>query len=260
MDGQPTTVMNFDPASPVMLAMVGVIGLGLCLCGRKLARPVTAIGGLALGGLIVYLLPKASMDRTMLLLWVAGGCLVGVVIAFVLFRIMMGLLFAIVLMTLLPTVALLSQDQMPTIQLPAPADLIVEPTPVESGADADQPPPIEQRIQRAIEQMVKEQLSAVNDWWLQLGRTGQYTVTFCAGAGALFGLVIGIIGPYFTASILAALAGATMLLASALAADVAALDTHLPPSPLGRIAVVCLITTVGVAIQWTNFRKKTDKS
>jgi len=57
-----------------------------------------------------------------------------------------------------------------------------------------------------------------------------------------------------------ALSGASLLLTSAIIADIQPLNTHLPQSAPGQLAVVCLITTVGVAMQWTNFNKKTDKS
>ena len=197
------------------------------------------------------------------LLWIAGGCLVGVVLAWVLFRIMMGVSFAALLLALLPTVALLVQGQAPHFEAPDPDELLIEVAPpddADADADDDSDAKWDRRAREIVDRLIGVQVKTTQQWWEQLDRTGQYSVTFCAGAGLLIGLIIGLIGPYFTASVLLAFIGSVMLYASAVLADLPQLNTHLPDAPLGQLAVVGLITAVGVSIQWTVLRRKADKS
>jgi|GEM_PF-7047932 len=105
------------------VAMLGSIILGamLLLLGRRIARPGCAMLGLAAGGVTAMVLPSVATNTQLAPLLVVCGCVVGFVVAWLMFRIFMGLNCGILLAIALPIASLMWRDRLPPIVLHEPA-------------------------------------------------------------------------------------------------------------------------------------------
>jgi hypothetical protein len=264
-----STLLDAQSAAPIVLWTLSVLGLILCMTGRKLARPLFALAGMSLGAAIAFILPKGTTDPTMSLVWIIAGGVVGVVLGFLLFRIWMGIGLALVLALAIPAVGLALHGQLPSLESVTDENLMMpfgrQTTAPRDNDDTDAPSgaagemlPVDEIIE-SMRRFVDSQDEAIGDWWDDLGAGGQYTVTFCAGAGALIGLFIGLIGPYFAASVIAALIGSSLVLSSLQQLNLPYLDSRLPSTPRAVLMTIGLITAACVIVQWTVFRRKADK-
>lgn len=290
MNGELASILELDPqVRPIALGAMALIGVALCLVGRKVMRPLLSIQGVVVGGLIGFALVGARADRVMLIVTMVICCAAGLVAAWLLFRVWMGMAFGMFLAIVCPTVGLSMQDHGgPQFQPITMDELLDEPAPEEqvvveqpftpppvgptSAAEArgetepeagDDPVTAEVRRQaarlEAAARRVGDAIAAdVRVWWDGLGQSGQYTLFFGAGAGGLIGLIIGLVAPLFTASLLTAMVGAGLIVLSAVHLDHPSID-RLADSPPMMLAAMGLITAISVFLQWTFFRKKADK-
>lgn len=251
----PTALLDIEPgAYSVLLAVTTLVGLLLCLFGKKLIRVVCAAAGVLIGGLIAFLLPRYSDAQHVVMLQVAGGCLIGLVSGWLFFRVWMGAWMAVLLASLLPGVGLALQNNLPPVDGEGIRSMLVEED-VHDGGDEDATP----RLSTRLKQVLADEAEPLRDWWRSLGRGGQYMVSIFGGLGFVVGLVVGIIGPYISASIISALLGTSMILISINQANLSPINAWFPTSPAGVIILAGLITVAGIVVQCMIFRRKTDK-
>ncbi|QQE11865.1 hypothetical protein JD969_20705 [Planctomycetota bacterium] len=106
---------------------------------------------------------------------------------------------------------------------------------------------------------VKDQLQV---WWEVRTPQEQTSIMVASLAGALIGLLFGLIAPYWAASFESALVGAILMLLPGMnlaEVYIPAVEPYLPNSPRSILVFLGLITIIGVLIQWTIFRKSADK-
>lgn len=117
---------------------------------------------------------------------------------------------------------------------------------------------VSEEAREAIDQAVGE----VRAWWDGLEGSGRSLIIVAAIVGALIGLIFGLVAPYIAASFESALVGAILILLptrTLLDAHAPDLGAYLPHSERATIVLLGLITLIGIAIQWTLFRRRTDK-
>lgn len=274
---------------------MAIMGVALCLLGRKVMRPMLSIQGVVLGGLIGFAMVGRSGDRVLLIAVMVACCVAGLIGAWLLFRVWMGLTFGIALAIVCPMVGLAFQNQPPpTFQPPNLEHLLAAPdhgfddgfvAMDDAAADRFAPPPLDkgptkasdatspdenanpvddmiqiqaERLRLAVSRLTDETVADGRAWWEQLGSGGQFTLLFGAGAGGLIGLVIGLALPMFTASLLSSLVGGGMIILAVANVDHPQID-RFADSPMAMLGALGLITVVSVFLQWTFFRKKADK-
>ncbi len=263
MQGLPALVEHVGGIGQAMLVAGLALGLVLWVMGRRLARPGVAIGGMVIGGLIGTALPhEVGMGNWMFIGSIAGAIVCGV-LAWALFRVWMGIACAIMLALVAPAAALIWQGQAPDVSSMEHADFSMQ-TPVEGtegeGSDGTaMRDALWQRLQVVYEHE-REQVAAV---WEDMGSAGRTTVTVAAAAGAIGGLLAGLILPYMAASLQSALVGAVLIFfcgmslahiwAPDLMAKVPEYSVRLP------LLVIGLIAVHGIGIQWTLSRRRTDR-
>ena len=99
-------------------------------------------------------------------------------------------------------------------------------------------------------------------WWHDAGGGARGGMLLVGLVAAVIGLLLGLIGPYKAASVQSAVAGAVLVLFSCfslLAQFLPEQRDWLPASPRWVLFFLGLITAVGLALQWTIFKRKTDK-
>lgn len=108
----------------------------------------------------------------------------------------------------------------------------------------------------------RELTEAITDVWNQAPEGLQKLLILTAALGVLLGLVLGIFASKISTSIVTAFGGAALwmvaglLIAGGLGAPLA---EHLPDSNVAWTAAWIVISVIGLAIQWTAFRKPADK-
>ena len=103
---------------------------------------------------------------------------------------------------------------------------------------------------------------SLSTWWAEAGTGVRGTVMIVGLIAAGIGLLIGLIGPYFAASIQSAVAGSILMLFSSFSLLAQLMPEHLhwlPASPRGVLICLGLISIIGLVLQWTFFAEKTDK-
>jgi hypothetical protein len=133
-----------DPADPVWTFVFGgavVIGLLLWLMGRKIARQTIAVSGLLIGGLVAFPFSQQfGADARLTLAWVIGGAVAGCLIAWLLFRVWMGVSMAAILALALPTAILMVQGAPTPWSPPQDANADAEHVAAAAPAPAHAPP------------------------------------------------------------------------------------------------------------------------
>lgn len=271
--GELTTILDAPPGWELyVLIGVGVCALVMWMLGRKLARPACAVGGLVMGGLTGFTLSHSlGVSATWLFVLVVGAAIAGCLVAWFMFRLWMGMSAAVILGLAVPAAVLVVQGvpELPAAEAEVHAEDAGAPMQFDApDADAEQAT-IEEQARAIIAPMLtalgdemQRQLEAVRAFWDGLGSKAQWTLLTAAFAGASFGLVAGLIAPYFAASVQTALVGGMLLLGVAIRLSHAHLPESarfLPAEVRGRLLLLGLITLAGVGIQWTLSAKRTDK-
>ena len=261
-----SSLADFAPqAMTVLLALTAAVGLVLCLLGRKLLRTVCAVAGLVGGGAVAYAMVPADSSQQMLFIVIVGGAVVGLIVSWLVFRVWMGLILAVLLGLGAPVVGLAMHDNLPPIIPPSAGQVLHDLT--EAADDVTKRDPDEEqpdlssvsKLTGQVRQMVDEEFEAIGTWWEQTSSADQYTTMLAAGVGALVGLIVGLIAPQFTAALASSMLGAALIVAGVCGMDLPQLEWIVPQALLGRMAAVGLITIVGWVLQWIVFRRKADK-
>ncbi len=99
-------------------------------------------------------------------------------------------------------------------------------------------------------------------WWGDAGGGARGAMLLVGLVAGVVGLLLGLVGPYKAASVQSAVAGSVLVLFSSfsLLAQLLPEQLHwLPATPRKVLLCLGLITAVGLALQWTIFKRKTDK-
>ncbi len=119
----------------------------------------------------------------------------------------------------------------------------------------------EQQLEIAAD-FFRELTTAITDIWDQAPDDLQKLLILTAALGVLLGLVLGIFATKISTSIVTSFGGAALWMIAALiiAGGLGApLAEHLPTSNVAWSAAWIVISVIGLAIQWTAFRKSADK-
>ncbi len=284
MTGSPQTVG---------LAVVALVGLVLWAMGRKLARPGYALSGL-LGGVVFALaIPQARQNTQTLMVAILVASLVGMLLAWLMFRVATGFTLAVTLAVVLPAAELAWQsDHFPQfpdigIQMQAPtkesAEVETAP-PIGSDFFTKEPnmPPEYEKVYESFQALDTMKISSgltnslkiptwtaektpgeiIKQWINQFDESARRATVVLALCGAVLGLFIGLIAPYWAVSCQTALVGSGMMLISAhhlLPRLSESLSSPLIDTPQQGIICLSLITVAGIGLQWITWRKKADR-
>ncbi len=278
------TILDTNPAWQIGLGACVLAGVVLWLLGGRLARPGCALVGLVVGTGAAALLTYNELSPTVTLLVIIGAGIAGCLVAYLLFRIWMGLSCAVILMLAASAVSVgVVSDEPPTVEQmkvnlkpaeKADAEELPSPT-IELEAGDDKPKPTETLAPGAAEAqaaarnvlartkaVVTNEWSEYREWWSRQNASTQRTTAAVAGIAAAIGLLGGLIFPYFAASVQSALCGAALMTLAGL--ELIKLNTEPTPAWLPHTAfqialAISLITALGLALQWTVLRRKADK-
>lgn len=268
--------------------VVGV-GLALWLAGGKLIKAAVMLGGLMLG-MIVGGLTIAFVDSP----GIAIGCMIGlgllgVLGAWLMFRAWVAFALAVMFAAIAPAAVIVWQG--------VPAQTISEDTQqateqVQQRYDAlssqlnDQTKlQVEQLIQQGdrqalvqADELLAEQgeqawdtvktavfrnLEDVQAWWNDSATSVQRNIGLAMLIGAGIGLLFGFIAPTYAASIQSAFVGAVMIVIPGrelIASYLPAATEFVPITARATLIMLGLITVVGIALQWTLYLRRDDKS
>ena len=285
--------------APALALGAGVL---LWLLGRKLARPACTFSGLVLGGIGGVVLGEALVDSGgIMLALVVGAAIAGALLAALLFRVWMAISGAVIFGLAAGGAVLLWQGP-PGDSLDASGAVDVQADDAaDSGADSgfkiDVPidaltDQVRESVSAAIQGDSETQPSstiAVNkeaaakvgsaildalrgvaeyyrgslsEWWTQASAGSRGGAILVGLVAAAIGLLIGLIGPYFAASVQSAAAGSVLMLFSSFSLLAQLMPEHLgwlPASPREVLVCLGLITVIGLFLQWMFFAGKADK-
>jgi len=267
-----TTYLEAIPQIWQVLLFAGIlIGLVLWLLGRKIARPACAIGGLVTAACAAAIFSRHMDSPPRHLGLIVGGGVLGCVLAYLLFRVWMGITCAVLLGLVLPMLTAIWFDP-PTQHGPGNVELLLV-NPENGGrdqdddenqknkAEAESDPQATEQFFDGLERMRKWVGHDLRTWWETFEPATQQTYLLTAGMGALIGLLLGLIFPYVAASIESSLTGTLLVACCGLLllnlytdinADLTVQNTKTLATAVG------LITAVGVVLQWMVFRRKAD--
>lgn len=254
----------------LLLGLVTVMGLVLCLLGRRLARSACTLASVAGGGATAYALARGSTGQELLFVWIIAGGIVGLVVGWFLFRVWMGLALGLVLGLAASTVTLALQDNLPPLVPESARNLwrdVTAPITQDQSPDQDKdtvdvkqlPQLLGEPLRERLRPVLDDELEALDTWWTATSAGARSVLVVAVGAGVLIGLIVGLIGPHLTATVLSSLLGAVLIVGSVGGMDLPRIEAFLPHGPTAQIGAASLITVAGVLLQWTIFRRKTDK-
>lgn len=254
--------VEFVASIPPRLLAFGfltVFGLVLWVFGRKMARPGCGISGLMTGISFALILPSSHGSPQTLMTAIAIGGIVGFVLAWMLFRVATGLTLAVTLALIVPIADLAWRDNLPTI-VPVKVDAQTMPN-IASGVQTHTVIPMAKEIAPFITQNLAIQRDSLNSWRDNLSDDIRHTMGALALAGALAGLFIGLILPYFATSVESSLFGSLLMIIGLL--NLAPhfklpISSQMINGPPQAIALLGLITAAGIIAQWMMWRKKAD--
>lgn len=236
----------------IIPAVSGLAGAVMWLMGRRLAAPLVAMIGLLLGtaagGAAAF---SAGAQGATGLIWLIGGGIVGMVLAWLLFRLGMAALLAALLAMAGPLLLLTLMHQ----------------TPLDVSAlhwhwPQNETAPLQENLRAALTDLWSQVSAQLEDWWSRLGYGQVSAMAVLAIMGGVVGLIGGLIWPYGAAGVVTACIGGLLILSAAfaLAPSVApAAAQWLPRDPWQIAGMLGLITLAGAMLQWIIWRRPADK-
>lgn len=229
-------------------------------------------------------------------LWILGtgigGAIAGVLLAALLFRFWMAGVTAVLLAAVVPIAGMIWEGNgppLPSIEsaqsvtldalgagdsLPEADQLRAAQEAGERGATADTPTDRfgaatemadalfdQQKFIDGLSAVWATQVEEVKLWWSEMEPGARRFLVAGAGAGALVGLVLGLVMPMVAASLQSAMIGSVLILFAGrtlLLKYVPGAGGVLPDNWRGVLLSLGLITVLGVLIQWTLRKKKSD--
>jgi hypothetical protein len=235
-----------------VLLVLALGGLTLVMLGRPLMRPMCALGGLLVGAAVPLLVDFTSLGGTTLP-WVAGGAVVGAVVAWFLFRLWMGLALGATLCGCLP-IAVLTWNGPQEAATPPPPELTLEA--LESLGEPDAAP----AVSNWLREQALESARDLRQRWDSAETREKFTAVLASFGSGVGGLVLGMLAPNWGSAMLCSLAGSGLLLVS--------LQHWLTRSswdapqwlsrPSGAFIAVGLITILGILLQWIFFKPRKE--
>lgn len=296
-----STLLDDAPLNLQIGLGIGVaVGLVLWLLGGKLARPGCALVGLVVGSGAAALLTINQLDPTYALLIIVGCGIAGCILAYLLFRVwmaiscslIMGLAAVMICLSLNggkpPTMTVHIQDEAKSTKPEVFKNVAKEGIPddtldIEEEKETQKPAPKEEAsseedaddalgpdiVRDTAEDLlagVREELgdewSSYRKWWSDQSASAQRIMGAAAIIATIAGLLIGLIFPYFAASVQSALCGSALMTICGVYLiqwNTASPPIWLPHTPNHFALTISLITVLGLIVQWTLFRRKTDK-
>ncbi len=291
---QLATVTN-SASVPVTLAVSAMLGLFLYVMGRKLVKVAVGLCGLCIGAVLAFIgANHLGVSSQVMLVWVIGGAVAGVLLASLLFRFWMSVSLAGLVALAVPAFSVIWQGTTATPStdlgsVTPPSKLVDDATkddlkkksdiPVNQfsvddvkkaadkvkesvGIDDDDIERVRETIMDVFQEAYDFQRSHITGWWESLPTDGQRNMTITTAIAGLVGALLGFMLPYFSASVQTALVGGAILLSTVhgvVNAYAPAQAVWLPNEPRPLLITLSLITLVGVCIQWTLWRKAADK-
>lgn len=277
-------------ADPVALTIVGVTGLLLLVLGGRLLRPAIVLGALVASAALGLRLAVAELDGGILgippAVWAIGVPIAGVALALVVYRLCLGVLFALAaasagfLLTVTLPAAILSFNGAPADSSSGPTsphtstevsedDEIAPATPQEET-------PVLERIKslarataesessaqlasgmdgvaRSLSVRIDEGLSSASGWLASqtvgVSATLRTLGLVVATVCGLIGLALGLASPERVARLATAIVGGWLMVAAGSAAWMQYSLTVAPPPPYAVLLAWGAFTAVGVVVQ-----------
>lgn len=259
------TVFDVLPTASLIASGVALlVGLVLWLIGRKIARPACAVGGLVAGSALGFVGSQQLLGGQSVILLMIGAAVITAILAYVLFRVWMGISLALLLALLAPIAGLAWRGDVATVEPPTVSELLIPDSQIESdgdGGDADADAEGEASLGEHLREVYGWYQSELTAWWSSLGATGRTMVMGASAVGALVGMIFGLLMPYFAATVQTATVGGGLILLAAwpqLPRFAPELAESLPPTTRSMVLALGLITALGVVLQWTLFGRKSD--
>jgi len=259
-----------------LIGWLGTMGVVLFLFGRPLVRPTFALLGLIVGAVVMAAVAQTVVqDRwpgSPTLPWVIGGAVAGGVALLLLYRVGMGIVFAIAVGIVAPLVLMLCLHiALPGLAEPiqtartaigenvqATTDLIENSERELTQEQYDQLTPITVPLQ----QLNVDLTNAWKAWWEGMTTGNQWAIGATCGGGAVVAGALGMALPAFASVLTTALLGTLMMLGGIYRVAGLMGEGVLEKMPATAASVAILIgslTVIGSLIQWMLFRKKADK-
>ncbi len=243
-DPLPTPLSMFE-----LVRLILWIGLGLAmwLTGRQIARIVCAAVGLTLGAIAAMRWSGSlgSFTGAPLWVWMMVAAVTGWALGWVLFRVCVAVIGAVMLAVVVPiTLLTFEQQTLPYFHPQMAIDT--------AGDDGGEPLGyFESRFAYRLADKTQEFYT----WYGQLPTQRLVTLNMIAAITALCGLMVGLIKPFILASLVSSLMG-VVLVWSAVQYALGAVWPHAPGwvvalDPKLAVLQIGLGTVAGVVMQWT---------
>lgn len=259
MDGMIEGIKLPDVSSATALIgqilLLGALLLGtvLWVMGRKMARPGCALTGLVLSGLGVLTVAPSLGGGELTLVWIIGGSVMGCVLAWLLYRVWMGISTGLLLALAVPAASVIWEG--PAVEPDQPVfNEVTESVNVMSES-------LEALIERKTG-LLRTWTGLLRTWWEQLGPNARRVIVVGAAIGAAVGLAGGLLVPNAAAAFQSSLVGSLLILAAAKGLVMSYSPQYvgfLPQQLRSSLLLIGLITVGGIIIQWTLWSPKTDK-
>ena len=222
-----------------------LLGTVLWVMGRKMARPGCALTGLVLSGLGVLAVAPSLGGGELTLVWIIGGSVVGCVLAWLLYRVWMGISTGLLLALAVPAASVIWEG--PAVEPDQPVfNEVTESMNVMS---------------KSLEAIIERKAGLLHTWWEQLGPNARHVIVVGAAIGAGVGLAGGLLVPNAAAAFQSSLVGSLLILAAAKGLVMSYSPQHvgyLPQQLRSSLLLIGLITVGGIIIQWTLWSPKAD--
>ena len=278
----------------IPLCLIMIIGLVLWSAGRKLLRAGFALTGLLIGGSIGFLAGQSiNAGISPWIVGLIGAVLLAVFLALA-YRVAVAVAMSMLLALASPLMVIAmaevqAQSRGMTLEQGEVSNPIADPISewftdpqgkaedqVRSAATQSASESFNQSLDRAksaltddgrenvetVERYAQRLIDSGKAKWQSTPQKMRPTLILAAVAGALVGLLLGIIGPSFSAAALTSFGGSLLWLSAlhVFAIRLGAPDSGwLPRSTFAWMMVWLTATFLGVVIQWTFQRKRADK-
>lgn len=249
------------------LALVSImLGIILWLMGKRLARPACTGVWILVGMLAAAGVCHLTGDRGLLPLWLVIGGVIGGVLGWVVYRLCLAMALCVILGLTAPAVAHFIQGSGQRPDLADDTQALVESVRDEARQTRDELKEDQNALTASgvlekISRIAKGPWDKLQAYWQELPESSRTTIISAAGIGAIIGLVLGLIFPSLGAATGSSLLG-SLFMAGGCIAFFAQYNPSLLEALDDRMAACLvtlgLITAMGVGIQWTLQRRRTD--
>ncbi len=243
------------PVTWVALLVALAAGLVIWVFGRRMIRLSVTLCGVALGLFLAIMIGGAFLKGGVLLTVIASAMLVGGMAAGLLFRVWITI-----------TTALLLAVALPIGHLAWHGDSTVLTHAIDTSTGSveeamDDTDTLEQYME-SFRAYAQRRIQWGRDWWEGQEVTARRALYGVAAVGLIAGLIGGLIAPNCCAMFQTSLFGGLLMLGvvrQSLMILKPEADQWAAMGPRPHIIAVCLITMLGMLLQWTYRKRQTDK-